>query len=246
MKNLFFDINLIYLKEIDSTNIYLSNFKKILKDWTIVWTNYQTDGKGNIDTTWNSEKNKNLIFSIGINPGLVIKDYFLLNIITSNAIHKLLSLYCKNIWIKWPNDIILMNKKICGILIENTIYKKNIIRSIIGVGLNVNQTSFNNLLQASSLNKILGIEYNIKELLMKMIYYLQQEFILYHKYGKQIIQNYYVNNLYKKNKISILKINKIQYNGIIQNITQDGKLLVKLDKWNIPIEFSNKEIELLY
>lgn len=246
MKKLFFDIDLIFLKKIDSTNLFLSKKNNLLKDWTIVWTNNQTNGKGNIDNHWISEKNKNLIFSISLNPGIIIKDYFMLNIIISNAIHKTLSLYSNNIWIKWPNDIILMDKKICGILIKNKIYKKNIIMSIIGIGLNVNQTYFGNILKASSISNILGKTFNIKKLLINIIYFIQKEFIIYNKYGKKIIKNYYIKYLYKKNEKSIFKIKKFQYHGIIKNVTDDGRLLVSLEIENIPISFSTKEIELFY
>lgn len=246
MKKLFFDIDLIYLKKVDSTNIYLSKITNNLKDWTIVWTNNQTDGKGNMGNTWISEKNKNLIFSIYLNPGIIIKDYFFLNIITSNAIHKILSLYCNNIWIKWPNDIILMDKKIGGILIENKIYKKNIIMTIIGIGINVNQTYFGNIFQASSINKLLGIKFNIQKLLINIIFFIQKEFIIYNKYGKEIIKNYYIKHLYKINEISTFKIYKSQYNGIIKNITEDGKLSILLEIEKKLNYFSNKEIKLKY
>ena len=139
-----------------------------------------------------------------------------------------------------------MNKKICGILIENKIYKGNIISSIIGIGLNVNQTYFGDILKASSIGKILGINLNIKILLIDLIFFIQKEFIIFNKYGENIIINYYLKNLYKKNEKSIFKIGKFYYNGIIKNVTKHGKLVVLVENEKYVNLFSNKEIDLIY
>ena len=94
---------------------------------------------------------------------------FHISIVVSLAIKKTLDDFnIPKISIKWPNDIMSGNKKVCGILIENLVNKNKIKDIIIGIGLNVNQTDFSNLPNASSLKKIMGVNYNIEEIINKI------------------------------------------------------------------------------
>ena len=134
-----------------------------LEDFTIVSANQQLNGRGQMGTQWESEAGKNLTFSVlKYFKNYQIQEQFLLNIITSLAVYNTLkNLFIPNLRVKWPNDILSGNFKICGILIENNL-KNNIIQSsIIGFGLNVNQLEFGNLKKASSLKKIKGKTFNL-------------------------------------------------------------------------------------
>ncbi len=138
---------IIHYKQVDSTNSFLSKLvreKKVHENLVLV-ADYQTNGKGQREKKWYSANNKNLLFSMYINPDhymVAQKVYF--NIITSIAIIYTLKHYIKNsrIEIRSPNDILVDDHKISGILIETTILKRKIKTIIIGVGINVNQKRF--------------------------------------------------------------------------------------------------------
>ena len=138
---------IIRYKKLDSTNSLLSNLvrDKKIKDNLVIVADFQTKGRGQIEKKWHSEENKNLLFSIYIKPdnfSINQKSYF--NIITSLAIIYSLKKFIKKsaIEIKSPNDILVDGRKISGILIETSIFKRKIKSLIIGVGININQKDF--------------------------------------------------------------------------------------------------------
>ncbi|WP_238784436.1 biotin--[acetyl-CoA-carboxylase] ligase [Blattabacterium cuenoti] len=219
MKKFIWKISTIFLKKIDSTNQYAKKNISKYPDWTIILTKNQTDGKGAGNNIWYSEKGKNLTFSIILKSiNLSVEKGYLINLFISNAIHKTLMTYSQSIWIKWPNDIILMDKKIAGILIENSLFCKKIYTSIIGIGVNVNQIQFDKKFnQASSLKKLFHKNFDIKKLFNDIVYSIQKEYLLlFNKkglfYGEKIIRKYYINHLYMKNKIGTFFIKK-KYNN---------------------------------
>ena len=108
-----------------------------------MWADYQTAGRGQGTNTWESERGKNLTFSILLHPvDLPANRQFLLSMQVSLAICEALSEHIGDLSIKWPNDIYWRNAKIAGILIENRLQGQVIRDSIVGVGLNVNQRQF--------------------------------------------------------------------------------------------------------
>ena len=109
----------------------------------VVWADFQTSGRGCGTNRWESERGKNLLFSILLHPTEVAATkQFRISMAISLAICEALGQYIGDLSIKWPNDIYWRNGKICGILIENTLKGNTIKDSIIGVGLNVNQRTF--------------------------------------------------------------------------------------------------------
>ena len=154
-------MKLIKLDAIDSTNIYVKELiaKGDIKNYTAVISKYQTSGRGRNNSIWQDEPSKNLNFSLYKEfNSFKIENKFLLNIISSISVFKLLKKYnLKNLSVKWPNDIMTGNKKISGILIENNIRGKLINYSVIGIGINVNQLNFKNLPKATSLHIETGV-----------------------------------------------------------------------------------------
>ena len=137
--------NIIDLEETDSTNRYLKNLltTEHPEEFSVVRTDFQSSGRGQQGNSWNSEKGKNLLFSIVIYPSdIEANRQFIISRMISVAIYRVLSHFTDGIKIKWPNDIYFQNRKIAGILIENSLMGKNIRYSVIGVGLNINQTMF--------------------------------------------------------------------------------------------------------
>lgn len=135
-------MNFLYFDTIDSTNDYLKNNYNDLNDLTFVSCRTQTSGKGRSNRKWYSDGN-NLLFSLLIKNKELISKYKDISIITAYSIIEVLKEYkLNNLYLKWPNDIYVGNKKICGILLE-AISKVEIECLIVGVGLNINQKIFN-------------------------------------------------------------------------------------------------------
>ena len=177
-------MHLIKLNAIDSTNSYLRKLSSEaeLVDYTVVSAEYQTNGRGQMGTIWNSENSKNLTVSVFKDVSkLYLEHPFYISMATSLALIKTLqSFSIPKLSIKWPNDILSEDKKICGILIENVIKQNRLRASIIGVGLNVNQTDFEGLPKAASLKLLLGNTFNLDEVLYTLIKYLKYYFMLLH------------------------------------------------------------------
>jgi BirA family biotin operon repressor/biotin-[acetyl-CoA-carboxylase] ligase len=137
---------IVHIDETDSTNRWLQKY--LATDERddanmVVWAEYQTAGRGCGTNQWESERGKNLTFSILIHPkDLPATQQFHISMAISLAICEALEQYIGDVSIKWPNDIYWRNGKIGGILIENTLKGSIIMESIIGVGLNVNQRVF--------------------------------------------------------------------------------------------------------
>ena len=137
---------IVHIDETDSTNSWLR--KGLTTDEQsdaniVVWAEYQTAGRGCGTNRWESERGKNLTFSMLIHPKeLPATQQFHISMAISLAICEALGQHIGDVSIKWPNDIYWRNGKIGGILIENTLKGSSIMESIIGVGLNVNQRVF--------------------------------------------------------------------------------------------------------
>ena len=132
---------IIHIDETDSTNRWLR--EQGGEEDIVVWTDFQTAGRGQGTNKWESEQGKNLLFSILLHPkDIPANKQFAISMQVSLAICEALGEQIGDLSIKWPNDIYWRNAKICGILIENRLQGSRIRDSIIGVGLNVNQRQF--------------------------------------------------------------------------------------------------------
>ena len=155
-------MNYIHFANVSSTNEYLKASYKDLDDWTVVTADEQSQGHGRYKRRWESEKKANLLCSILLKDSKTLKNIESLSLLTGVVIYKLLTkLGIKNIKIKWPNDVYVNEQKIAGILLESISCGHRIKALVIGVGINLNQTSFNKKLNATSYalitNKIVNI-----------------------------------------------------------------------------------------
>ena len=243
-------MQIIKLDATASTNTYLKELSTVkeLEDFTIITTNNQTLGRGQLNSKWESEKGKNLAISIlKNNIDLPIAHLFLMNICVSLAILKSLSLLgIPNLKVKWPNDILSGNFKIGGILIENIISGSKIKQSIIGFGLNINQSKFKNAPNASSLKNIKKKSFNLDTVFYSIIENLHQQL------NRPILT--FENDLYKEYHSKLFRIGeqstfKIQEDklieGVIEGVSSNGKLKVKFENGDLQ-EFGLKEIQLQY
>lgn len=242
-------MNIIKLDAIDSTNNYL---KKIIlnegiNDYTVVTAKFQTQGKGQLGTEWESEHSKNLICSVYKKEiNIKVQDQFVISALVSLALIKTLrKVNLSNIHIKWPNDIMSDNKKICGILIENIVKENYIKDTVIGIGLNVNQTIFNNLPNAASIKNLIGTTCSIDEILKDLVKNVKHYFNELDKSSINSIFEKYEDALFRINKPSTFKnSNGEVFSGYIKGVSRSGKLNVMLED-NLVESYDLKEISML-
>lgn len=242
-------MQLIKLDAIDSTNEFLKGLSsnQLLENFTVVTAENQTKGKGQMGAIWNSEPSKNLIMSVLVTDFVTdINQIFDINIVVSVSIIQVLQdLNIPELSIKWPNDIMSYNKKIGGILIENSIKSDGSINSIVGLGLNVNQMNFENLPKASSLALICNATFDKEEILLKIIENLEQNVELWF-HNSDYFWSFFANRLFKKGvPMPFEDQNQQNFMGIIQGVSPIGKLEILLEDDSIS-EFDIKEIQMLY
>ena len=151
-----------------STNDWMMNrlSEEDLVEGTIVISDHQTKGRGQRGSSWVSKANESFTFSILLKPTFVkTSEIFGISICVALGIFDCLSSFQRGFKIKWPNDIYFQDKKIGGVLIENVLGKSKCHKSIIGIGLNVNQLHFNHLPNAISLKQIIKEHISIESLL---------------------------------------------------------------------------------
>ena len=242
-------MHIIKLSATDSTNDYLKQLhkEKVLKDYTVVTTLLQRNGKGQMGTQWSSESGKNLTFSVLVKNVLVAQNtIFDFNVAVAVSILQILqSLEVPNLTIKWPNDILAENKKVGGILIENSLKADGSIDSITGIGLNVNQEDFAGLPLASSLKNVTNKNFDLDELLLQLVHQLQRNLSELSS-EKVVFWNVYSTHLFKINTPMPFEDElKHRFMGIIKSVTSDGKLAVMLEDDSIRY-FGLKELKMLY
>jgi BirA family biotin operon repressor/biotin-[acetyl-CoA-carboxylase] ligase len=168
---------IIHLSETASTNSYAIELidKKRPTNFCIIRSDFQTKGRGQDTNTWESEKGKNLIFSIILFPPFGAEHQFILNKAISLGIWDYLKkeLSTQSISIKWPNDIYVGDKKICGILIQNSIMGTKLEYVVAGIGLNVNQALFkSDAPNPVSMTLASGAEYDLDEVLDNLLQFI--------------------------------------------------------------------------
>ncbi len=243
-------MRIIKLSAIGSTNTFLRQISSAepIEDYTVVVADHQTNGRGQMGSDWQDQDGKNLTCSVFKELSFInLEDNFYISIVVSlSVISVLKDLKIPKTHIKWPNDILAGNKKVCGILIENVIKKNNLSASIIGIGLNVNQTEFKQLPNASSLLQITGKPFSIEDLLNQIIKALQRNFRRLQNKDLQGLKKDYEDQLFRMNKPSTFMSEKgHMFSGYIQGLSNNGNLKVLLED-NLLKEFDLKEIQLLY
>ena len=239
----------IKLDAIDSTNEYLKKLskKEVIENFTMVLANSQSHGKGQRGASWSSEEGKNVIMSVLLKDLLVSREQlFDLNVLVSVSVFEVLEeKKISNLHIKWPNDIMSDAKKIGGILIENTFKTDNSIVSIVGIGLNVNQTDFSMLPQASSLAITTGASFDIDEL-AEAIRQKIHDNVPSLATDSDRFWNKYHHNLFKMEvPMAFEDNNKVRFMGMVKGVSPFGKLQLLLENDSVK-EFEIKEVQMLY
>lgn len=240
------DRKIVRLEETKSTNSYLKELLKSqrLEEGFVVVADFQTAGRGQRGNSWYSEKGDSLLFSLLIYPKEIpANEQFIISRTISLAIKNTLDEFTDDIRIKWPNDIYWKGRKIAGILIENSLQRKVIKNSIIGIGLNLNQQVFPpELSNPVSLRQITATEQD-KDYILDML--LKEFFLLYRglrRGKKQIIEDEYMLDLYRINGYYWFEDVNGKFRAKIDNVLPSGHLVLKTLEANEERMYAFKEI----
>lgn len=223
---------MIRLQETSSTNNYLREYiqKEKLPEGSVVMADFQTGGRGQTGNSWESEAGENLLFSIVLYPDFIPPNQqFLISQIAALAVKETLDQYTDQVTIKWPNDIYWKDKKICGMLIENDLTGASIYCSVIGIGINLNQSVFtSNAPNPVSLYRITGQKQDKEEVLNRFLdifytYYLQ---LLQEK--EEEIRTSYINALYRIDGYYSYQDANGTFQAKIAEIEPTGHLILQL------------------
>jgi BirA family biotin operon repressor/biotin-[acetyl-CoA-carboxylase] ligase len=221
----------LYINQSVSTNAlcWEMNRGNELPEGFVVYTDFQTAGKGQPGNSWESETGKNLLFSLVLHSlHIPMDELFLLSQLVSIAIKKALDKYTTDITVKWPNDIYYKDKKLAGILIENSLQGSKIKTVVIGVGLNVNQKLFlSDAPNPVSLWQITGKRQNRKQLLHQIRLNILE---LYAEMDKGKIRSDYEESLYRKEDYHNYQAEEDMFRAKIIKVYSDGQL--ELEKEN--------------
>lgn len=226
---------------IESTNSELSSQKNHCPDKQVFAANAQIAGKGQRGNVWESEPGRNLTFSILFYPtGILAKDQFLISQAVAVGICRYLRAKGIESDIKWPNDIYVGGKKICGILIENAIEGSMLKSCIAGIGININQRVFpGHLPNPTSLAILTGREFTIEDELEELLKYIFEE---YDSISTATVERY-LDRLYLKDIHHIYTDTATgkRFDGCIRTVTPEGCLSIECDDGEERI-FAFKEI----
>jgi BirA family biotin operon repressor/biotin-[acetyl-CoA-carboxylase] ligase len=221
--------NLVYVPECHSTNTLASELCQLTSamEGTIVITDNQTKGRGQRGNSWLSDPHKNLTFSLIVLPTFLRPiDQFNLTIAISLALRDFLTHRISgDVNIKWPNDILINGKKVCGILIENTLSRDTIHYSIVGIGLNVNQDSF--LLETATSMKAIALhDFNLSDEWSLLCEFLERRYLQLRAGRIEELKSDYLSCLFGKGELRRFIDATGETQGVIEGIDQQGKLLI--------------------
>lgn len=235
--------NIRFFKTIHSTQSYaveLSSKSKPIEK-TAILTYNQTDGKGQLGAKWQTQAEKNICMSFICYPTrLIAGQQFLLSMTAALAVYRFLKQYSGgDISIKWPNDLLIDRKKLCGILINNSLQGAIITSSVIGIGVNVNQADFDEeLLHATSLLRTEGREFDLDELALALYDSVSDAIDTLNEGHYELIRSQYHKHLFGMNeKNRFIRRDLSEFEGEIAGVDEDGRLLVNtvggLEKFDI-------------
>lgn len=219
------------MPSVDSTNEYakLLLSKSTPADGTVIFAREQTAGKGQFGKKWESVAGKNLTFSVIFYPHfLESQQAYRLHQVISLALHDFFeSLYVQT-RIKWPNDIYVADTKLAGILIENALLKEQLSYSVVGIGINVNQTIFSaDVPHPVSLKILLKKEFDLSSLLNQFFPFLETRYLQLKRGETEALKSAYQSLLYTLNEKRIFKTSAENYEGMIRGVDDSGRLIIE-------------------
>jgi len=246
-------LNILWYEELDSTNSQMLRNVSEYSDLDVIAAKNQFAGRGQRGNSWLITKGKNLTFSMMLKGNtdkvsatlgkLPAREQFVISEIVTIAVRDFLISKGINAKIKWPNDIYVSNKKICGMLIENGLSPDgHVAYSVVGIGLNVNQDEFPpELLNPTSMTLISKQTYNLEESLAELCAMIASKFSMIN--SPEEVRKEYMKDLYRMGQMHTYTdcASGEQFKAKIKDITNAGYLVVETEKGELK-EFAFKEI----
>jgi len=240
--------HIIRLPKADSTNNYANTqlIANELNEGTVFLAYEQSVGRGQRQNAWESEPGKNLTFSIVLFPDFLdIRRQFMLSKVVTLGIYRALNKHVDGLRIKWPNDIYAGNKKLGGILIENSIMYSSIKSSVIGIGINVNQTVFlSNAPNPVSLKTLTNRYYDCELILTEILSEIDFYYSLLRAGEEERIDREFTSVLYRLHEKHWFLAEKERFEGKVIGVNEIGQLLIEKENGEI-LDFHFKEVEFL-
>lgn len=231
ISTLFVGRQIIHLPTVASTNVFaqelLANSAPI-HEGTIVWTDFQSAGKGQQGSVWKTEAGQNLTASFIFYPTfLPAAQQFYWNKAVCLALYRCLERFDVSVRIKWPNDIYVGDKKLAGVLIENQVQGNFLKNSVVGIGINVNQDAFDPALpNPSSIRLETGQFLSLEELLYALAKELEVAYLHLKSGKKQQLDEAYEQLLFRFQEEALFASNGQTFRGKIIGTTEQGQLRI--------------------
>jgi len=228
---LFLGKNLVFVPECHSTNSLLNELVQMAQtsEGTLVITANQTRGRGQRGNVWETVANQNLTFSFLLRPTFLdVGKQFRLTVAVSLAISDFLTdRILDEVKIKWPNDLVVNGKKMAGILIENVLAGNQLQHSVVGIGLNVNQTHFA-IGSATSMQLVANKEFDLNSELNGLLEKLERRYLQLRAGKFADLERDYLNILFRKGQEHLFLIEGETLPGVIEGVDEIGKLKVTI------------------
>lgn len=243
------DFSIKHIESVESTNQLANDLinQSGLQEGTVIWADEQIHGKGHAGNSWESEKGKNLTFSLVLKPVFIPPaEQFIITKMISVAIRKVVLKFLPQeaVKIKWPNDIYIIDDKVAGILIQNILKGNEIEYTVIGIGLNINQEKFNSdAPNPVSLIHYSGEVFSVEDILSKML--VEIGAIYDQSASKSYLDDLdeaYLENLYRYKQLSNFRQGKKIFKATLEGIGEYGRLKLKGEDDKISL-FEFKEVE---
>ncbi|MBX2897046.1 MAG: biotin--[acetyl-CoA-carboxylase] ligase [Cyclobacteriaceae bacterium] len=195
------------------------------REGTVVITDNQYSGRGQRGNLWVTEPGMNLTFSVLLKPNLKADQQFVLAQAIALAVADYVKTKITGVKIKWPNDILVNDKKICGMLIESSLSGSIVQFSIAGIGLNINQTWFQSA-RATSLKLLTNKEFDLAIELHHLLAAIEKQYLRLREGAIADIQRAYEQNLYRLGERHEFKTKHERFKGAIKSVDAQGRLVI--------------------
>jgi BirA family biotin operon repressor/biotin-[acetyl-CoA-carboxylase] ligase len=235
---------IVWFDKVNSTNDIASGLAKE-KDshGTVIATLFQSEGRGQRGSIWDSEPSQNLLFSVILHPTTIeVQKQFILSKLAAVSVCDTLQPLVSGVSIKWPNDIYINNCKIAGILIENSFSSPQLDTTIIGIGINVNQETFSSdLPNPTSLLLEVGKRFDANNLLKDFCASFERRYAdLMNNVDNSIASDYF-SLLYRKHDFYNYMANGEVFRAKIFGVRNSGELILETENGSHR-EYSFKEV----